>query len=47
MLIESKWRNLGVVEKVTEKLDSEEDVEVFDDFDEFLDVLDVYLARVE
>lgn len=47
LLIESKWRNLGLVEKVTNKLDSEEDVEVFDDFDEFLDVLDVYLARVE
>lgn len=44
LLIESKWRNLKLVEKVTSKLTSEEDVEVFDDFDEFLRVLEVYIS---
>lgn len=47
LLVESKWRNLRLVEKVTSKLTSEEDVEVFDDFDEFLRVLEVYLDNVE
>lgn len=45
LLIESKWKNLGVVQKVTEKLDSEERVEVFDDLDEFLKVIETYLNR--
>lgn len=46
LLMESKWRNLGIVEKVTDNLDGEEGVEVFDDFDEFLDVMEVYLSGV-
>lgn len=46
LLTESKWRNIKLVEKVTSKLTSEEDVEVFDDFDEFLRTLEVHLADV-
>lgn len=42
LLIESKWRNLELVNRVTDKLDSDEDVEVFDDIEEFLRVLEVY-----
>lgn len=46
LLMESKWRNVELVEKVSAQLTSEEDVEVFDDFEEFLRTLEVYLAGV-
>ena len=42
LLIESKWRRLRLVRKITSKLDKDEPVEVFDEFEEFLRVLEVY-----
>lgn len=40
LLIESKWKNLQLVKKVTSKLEGGADVVVLDDFEEFFRLLD-------
>jgi len=45
LLIEGKWQNIQLVDKVSAQLTSEEDAEVFDSFEEFIQVIEVYLKR--
>ncbi|WP_255681582.1 hypothetical protein [Natrinema sp. SYSU A 869] len=35
LLIEAKWANLGLVEAVTDKLDTDAELEIYKDFEEF------------
>lgn len=40
LLIEEKWRNVELIERVTDEIEGEDDLDVYADFDDFVDALD-------